>query len=195
MVIAMSMNAHLRRIAPGDVRRLRDDAGFRAALLGGGPMDALARQIPWYLRWFIRLPAGPGGAKSSGAPPQGEVLDLHKSWHGLHWLICQDAWEGPFPLRHALFGAEEVGEDLGYGPPQLSSPEIVTQVSKALDGIDERSLMKRFDGARMTELEIYPGGWDEDDSWESELARDFARLRKFYSRAAQAGDGVLTWLE
>lgn len=188
------MNANLRRIAPGDVSRVRGDAGFRESLLGGGgPMGSLARQIPWYLRWFIRLPQGPAGA--TGAPPNGELLDLHKSWHGLHWLICQDAWEGPFPLKHALFGAEEVGEDLGYGPAQLSPPETVQQVARALEELDARSLMARFDGARMAELEIYPGGWDEDDSWEVELARDFSRLRKFYSRAAQAGDGVLTWLE
>ena len=123
------------------------------------------------------------------------MLDLHKSWHGLHWLICQDAWEGPVPLRYALFGGDEVGEDLGYGSAQVSPPARVGQVAAALNALDAGIVLARYDGRRMDELDIYPGGWGNDRSWRGDMQRDFGRLRDFYRRASSAGDGVVTWLE
>jgi hypothetical protein len=125
------------------------------------------------------------------------VLDLHKSWHGLHWLICQDAWQdGEPPLKYAILGEEEMGADLtGYGAPTLNTPDRVREIDRALGALGAAEVMRRFDGPRMEEIEIYPGGWAEDRSWPGDLRRDYSRLCKFYERAAKSGDAVLTWVE
>lgn len=199
----MSMNAQLRRIPAADADRARRDTDFRTQLtmgaFGAGFDSAeLMSSLPWYLRLLLRL-TQPGMPKSSptakAAPPPGELLDLHKSWHGIHWLLCQDPWEGPVPLKHTLFGKEEIGEDLGYGPARLNSPSEVLEVEKALRALSDAELMRRYDPQKMDELEIYPGNFADDRSWRSDLKRDYNRLRKFYQDAAAQGDAVLTWLD
>ncbi len=199
------MNLTLRRVPAADLDRLRSDETFLAAMtataFGGDFLAEAAAGLPWYTRLLFRLfikgkvqlPAVPPAATMPDAATT-ETLGLHKSWHGLHWLICQDAWQGPEPLRFALLGADEVGEDLGYGPPSMSSPQVVASVALELGRLSEAVLLERFDGPKMEELEIYPGGWTEDRSWRGDLRRDYRRLQDFYARAAKDGDGMLSWI-
>jgi len=58
------------------------------------------------------------------APPgeKAEPLDIQKAWHGLHYLLCVQPWDGDLPLRNAVLGGSEIGPDLGYGPPVRLSP-------------------------------------------------------------------------
>ena len=109
--------------------------------------------------------------------------------------MCQEVWDGPPPLKHAIFGADEVGEDLGYGPARMTTPGDVTRVASALAALSVRDLLRRYDGKRMEELSIYPGNWESDWSWRGDLKRDYTRLRGFYERAAKSGDGLLAWIE
>ena len=200
----MSMNAQLRRIPAADAERARRDSEFRSLLTMGNfgagfDPAAMLSELPWYLRIALRLlNRGQFAAAKSGPdtpPVPGQLLDLHKSWHGIHWLLCQHPWEGPLPLKHTLFGQEEIGEDLGYGPARLNAPSEVLEVEKALRALSDAELMRRYDPKKMDELEIYPGNFTEDSSWRSDLKRDYNRLRKFYQEAAQEGDAVLTWLD
>lgn len=201
----MSMNAQLRRIPAADAERARRDVEFRSLLTmrnfgaGFGPAVMLA-ELPWYLRLALRFLnrgqfAAAKAAPDVTVPIPGQFLDLHKSWHGIHWLVCQDPGQGPLPLKHTLFGEQEIGEDLGYGPARLNEPSEVLAIEKALMALSDAELIRRYDPQKMDELEIYPGGFTEDSSWRSDLKRDCNRLRKFYQDAAQEGDAVLTWLD
>ena len=56
----MGMNGKLRRIAPQDVLRFRDDEQFRNRMLdtGIGPVPDLTSGLsilPWYVRWPMRF--------------------------------------------------------------------------------------------------------------------------------------------
>jgi hypothetical protein len=54
--------------------------------------------------------------EDAGSP---DDLDVDKAWHGIHFLLCGQAWESPFPLGFIL-GGEEVGDvDVGYGPARV----------------------------------------------------------------------------
>lgn len=86
----MSMVCKYRPLTADEARRVRGDEDYLMGLIAPE----------------VDEPAEGGG---------GPVLDIHKSWHGLHWLLCQDARDGPEPLKHAVLGGEEIGEDLGYG--------------------------------------------------------------------------------
>jgi hypothetical protein len=194
--IAMSMIGKLRRITAGEMERVRTDENFLLAATGMGSADG---QFPWLLRMLLRL-TGTAVAQPEPLPkvraPQGEILTLDKSWHGLHYLIAGDPWEGTPPLRHAVLGETEIGDDLaGYGPAKVNGPEQVREVAEALAALSGAELMRQYDGLKMEELKIYPGGWASDGTWKKDLGRDLGRLREFYKRAAAAGDATISWIE
>ncbi|MEP7363696.1 MAG: YfbM family protein [Acidobacteriota bacterium] len=201
------MNGKLRRVPAQDWSRVRTDEQFRNGLLEAGwqpavDMTAGLSILPWYARWPMRflLRKQIKAMKAAQAPNQakkdaGEVLDLHKSWHGLHWLMCQSVWEGPEPYRSAILGGEEIGDDLGYGPPRLVEPAKVEDVARALSMLSVSQLMKRYDGHLMERHDVYPGNFSADESWKSELRRDYERLQKFYKETAAEGGGMLSWID
>ena len=202
----MGMNGKLRRVPARDVSRVRTDEQFRNGLLAvgwqAGDMTSGLSILPWYVRWPMRFllrkqirALKDNNSREPAAAPKDEVLDLHKSWHGLHWLMCQSVWEGPEPYRSAIFGGEEIGDDVGYGPPRLMEPAQVERVARALSALSAAQLMKRYDGRAMAREEIYPGNFDEDGSWKRDLRRDYERLQKFYQETAAQGGGLLSWID
>ena len=89
-----------------------------------------------------------------------------------------------------------MGGDLaGYGPAKVNDPAQVREIGEALAALSDAELMRQYDGLKMEELKIYPGGWASDGTWKKELGRDFTRLREFYRRAAAAGDATISWIE
>ncbi len=115
-------------------------------------------------------------------------VDLDKAWHGLHWLLSR----GDAPLGEAIFGGEEIGEDLGYGPSRLLSPEHVSQVADALGGLGPDELRRRFDPVAMSAEQVYPSSiWHEPGVLDDYVLPAFARLRDFYAAAAAADEAVI----
>ena len=65
------------------------------------------------------LPVDPFEDELLESDDDNSSVDLDKVWHGLHWLLVRsDA-----PIDEAVFGGEELGDDLGYGPSRLLSAE------------------------------------------------------------------------
>ena len=67
------MNGNLRRIAATDLRRIKDDEGFREALVGFGGMGlgdiaGVLAGLPWYLRLLFRLTALRPAPKPASGP-------------------------------------------------------------------------------------------------------------------------------
>jgi hypothetical protein len=86
-----------------------------------------------------------------------DLLNIEKSWHILHYLLTGTAWGGEPPLNFIVAGGETVGEeDIGYGPARAFTSAEVRAIADALDRIDRRRLLDRFDGKEMDELGIYP---------------------------------------
>lgn len=207
---SMSMNGMLRRVRPDDWARVRKDEDFRNQLMAVGfgvglDVNAGLAALPWYVRWPLRFMArkqiramksvDQQQTQTPEATEKRRILDLHKSWHGLHWLICQSEWEGPEPLKHAILGGEEIGDDLGYGPARIVEPPTVRQVSTALATLSAAQILKRYDGKAMDAADIYPGNFAEDGSWRAEMKRDFERLQKFYNEAAKGEEGIISWIQ
>src|SRR5262249_49894702 len=123
----------------------------------------------------------------------GRVYSMEKMWWALHFLLTGDAPGcGEPPLAWAVFGADEIGKDTGYGPPRFLTPEQVGAVSAALSALSRDELRVRFDPARFDEAEVYPGVWDEDpEELFDELMTYLDGLTDHYRSAAEAGDGML----
>ena len=100
-----------------------------------------------------------------------QVLSLEKSWHGLHFVLTETAWEGRPPLDFLASGGVPVGdEDVGYGPARILDPEGVTALDEALTEIEQSDFHRNFDPIALSDAAIYPQIWDEP-------VEDQARIR------------------
>jgi hypothetical protein len=133
-----------------------------------------------------RTPPAPG--------TPGHSVTIDKAWHDLHYLLCGKLEPASGPLGQAVFGGTEIGEDLGYGPARYFTPAQVAEIAAALQSPDlERELHARFDAAAITQLGVYPGGWETSDhDW---LIDAFHTVRDFYTAAGQAEQGIVTMIE
>lgn len=134
------------------------------------------------------------GAKPMGTP-RAPVLDLHKSWHILHFLFTGDAWEGELPAATLLAGGREVGEDLGYGRPRILEQRETGNFARFLCELDVPALAARLDGRAMKALGVYCA--DDVESvagLHEDLSRYFPRLQSFVADAAARRSGLLIWM-
>ena len=165
---------------------LLEQAGGNGQLASPALRELLARQIEQ-----AKSPAPAG----RGTDPR-RLLDLHKSWHVLHYLFTGDADAGR-PPADALLGGRELGEDMGYGPSRLHEPEATADFARFLAPLTADTLRRRIDFGRMSSLGIYCCG-DEDDGSAEELVDDvdhyFPLLQSFAAEAASDGNGMLVWL-
>jgi len=127
-----------------------------------------------------------------------EVISLEKAWHGVHYLLSGAAEPGTALRSQAVLGGMELGDDpegfSGYGPARYFRAAQVRAISEELRRAEmESEAAARFDSAKMSQLQIYPGWRDgnQDRDW---LMDAFRRLRDFYSSAAAQGRAVVTCL-
>lgn len=144
--------------------------------------DSAARQLLEDEKKVSELLASAGDAMS---------VDLDKAWQGLHWLLTTSSGPTDDQVSDAVFGGEEVGGDLGYGPGRLLSAQGVKAVDARLRDVQPETLRARMDPAAMEIADIYPPIWDEEDVFDTYLAPAFEDLCAFYSAAAAAGESVI----
>ncbi len=118
-------------------------------------------------------------------------MTLEKAWHGLHFLLTGTSWEGTGRRAFLLNGGNEVGSDEGYGPSRLYSAADVIEIARELESVDGEALWSNFDQEKMTDEEIYPDIWDEEEEeLKEEYLEYFEELCEFVSTAASNGEGI-----
>lgn len=118
-------------------------------------------------------------------------ISLEKAWHGLHYLLTGEVWEGHGPLAFLLAGGEQIGDD-DESPLRWFAPEETNQIHEALSSISDDKLWSRFDAAEMERQEIYPGIWDEPEAdLKEEYLTYFHELKLVVAAAAKSGQGLL----
>jgi len=141
-----------------------------------------------------------GPAKAAAAEPLStgsaarEELDLHKSWHCLHFMFTGKV-EGSdgTALGDAILGGQEIGgddADTGYGPPRALAPAQVRSVAAALAEFPIDKKAQEFDAAAADKVGIYVAQHEA-----GELTEYFGQLRSFYEDAARQGNALLLWIE
>jgi hypothetical protein len=119
----------------------------------------------------------------------GEPVELDKWWHILHYLVTESAEEADPPLGLAILGGRPVGDDLGYGPALILTPEEVAAVSVALDALDDDTLAERW----IPPPGVYLAEHVDDDEFE-QAADLLETVRETYREAAARGDAMLKWV-
>jgi len=126
---------------------------------------------------------------------EGDHLYLDKSWHGIHYLLTGTAWEGIPPLNLLVGGGEPIGDiEVGQGPARALTAQQVAEASRALAALSDESIRSRFDPPAMLEARIYPEIWGRppaDDDTLGYLMEHLGQLRRYLSRQASAGMGVV----
>jgi hypothetical protein len=187
----MSMVGNLRRVSDHDINLLLKKPKHITSFLYGAASDALDERPGFLARLF--------GSKSEPPPewtPRSENDEtyLDKSWHGLHYLLTGTAWEGDFPANFLVAGGAAIGAvDVGYGPARALTSGQVRAVNEYLAGITTEQLRTRYDAERMSELEIYPEIWDEDESIDY-LIENFDDVKAFVQSTAAVGQGLIIYI-
>ncbi len=108
-------------------------------------------------------PPAPSAAPFMLSDGEGDLGDLDKSWHGIHYLLTGSADEGGAPLDFLVAGGTEVGdEDVGYGPARVFTSAQTRAIAAALAAVTDDELRARFAPEAMMRAEIYPEIWDRD---------------------------------
>lgn len=127
------------------------------------------------------------------------LIYVDKSWEGLFFLLTGKSLatsdEASTPLQWTLTAPQFIDpdQDMGYGPAVYTTIEQTKEVHNALNKITVDELRNKFDGKLMMKLEIYPGGWDDDESLEY-LIENFNSVKDFYSKAAADNQAVIIFL-
>ncbi|MCI0460985.1 MAG: YfbM family protein [Gemmataceae bacterium] len=195
----MGMYLELVSVSDATIARLHDDPPLVWRIIAPDDPRALAPSPPGlFARLFGRKKAettpdlGPTLELSEG---EGEVGDLDKAWHGIHYLLTGTAWEGHPPLNFLVAGGREVGADeVGIGPPRTFSSGETRVITDALARIADEELRGRFLPADMMRLEIYPEIWDRDSAEDDTLGylmEYVANLRGALATVVSRGHGLL----
>lgn len=122
-------------------------------------------------------------------------LDIDKTWHIIHFLLNDDAWEGTWPLVGVVMGGTEISdEDVGYGPARYLTPDAVKEVSRAVSAISPDALWARFDADAVQQAEIYPEVWSSASEDQSYVTGYYQQLQDFFAAAAASGEAVIIYL-
>lgn len=131
-----------------------------------------------------------------GESEPANYIDLDKAWHGIHYLLTGQANGGPEPQSLAVFGGEEFGPEIGYGPARFLTAEQVRGVAEVLAELSPEILTQRFNPKDMESKQIYPEViWVRDGEEALDYVLDsYQQLQVFYRDAASRGEAVIQWL-
>lgn len=131
-------------------------------------------------------------AEDAGDEPDVRLLDVDKAWHGLALVLDRAGVS-----TAVIFGDAQVpgADDWGYGPPSSLSPGRVKELAGLLRSLDHHEVVDAVPTAAFVEADIYPEGiWGEAGAGKY-LAGHLERLTTFFVDAADAGMGMLVWLD
>ncbi len=196
----MSMIGNIVRIPEGVFDSLhRNPEQITNLLYPEMPMIA-AQGKKTILGWLFR----PKERKSEIRPvtdwslPEGNMIDIDKALHGLHFIFTGSDWSGDFPEGFLVSCGKAVGDvDVGYGPARSFNSAEVEQIATFLEAQDEAILKTRFDPKKMAELDIYPSIWansrDINQEWEY-LVNALRRMKCFFRETASKNMALLVYL-
>jgi hypothetical protein len=125
-----------------------------------------------------------------------KLIDIDKSWDGIIFLLTgQNFTNADHPLLQVLFSGQiiDAEQDLGYGPAQYLTPEQVADLNNQISKITVEELRQKYDSEKMTELEVYPTVWGDEESFEY-LSDNFLQVQQLYSDATKNGEAIISIL-
>lgn len=140
------------------------------------------------------LIANPSAVESFIYPDEDEnCIDIDKAWHGIHFMLTGQQFDGDPLLSNVIFSGAVIGDDVGYGPARYLTATEVAEVAEALQSLPPDEFAKRYDATALTANDIYPQIWSGDEDLEYILSW-YGTLRDYYAGAASKGNAMLQYL-
>jgi hypothetical protein len=133
-------------------------------------------------------------AAGTGDDDLPEALDIRKSWHPLHFVLCGQAWDAPWPMGAVVLGGEPLGDDMGYGPARVLTPAQVMELADALQALGDAGVLARYAPAELEAADIAPSGWEdpgEDEERREWMLDTWREVRDYYVDARRRGYGMI----
>lgn len=124
------------------------------------------------------------------------LVDIDKSWEGILFLLTgQNLETCDHPLGRVLFSGQIINEDqdLGYGPGQYLTSEQVKELNEEISKISADELSKKYDAGKMTELDIYPNSWKNENEV-NYLTDYFKAIQEVYAEASKNDEAIITFI-
>ncbi len=199
----MGLTCSLHRASEAEIKRLLAEPDAIAGFLYPEDGSLQVRKV-WprgVLGWLLRLtpitieevvPDSNGGAAIHPPDPD-RSIDIDRGWHGLHFLFTGTADEGDEPACYFVRGGQDLDDE---GHARALRPDQVRRFAVYLDTLTPAELARRYDPARMTELDIYPGViWTRpsapDESPLAWLTGCYAEVQQFVKKVAASGEGLV----
>jgi hypothetical protein len=125
---------------------------------------------------------------------ENDTLELNQAWHILHYLYSGSDAEGEWPSAFIMSGGQEVGPDLGYGPPRLFLPEPSRQIATFLEAQSFQALDAAYVTQEIETAKIYWKASSEPTERKlqvEELWGITQELRAFFAQVVSAGHATL----
>lgn len=122
-----------------------------------------------------------------------EYLDIDKSWHAIHFILCGSSAEGEIPFFNVVLGGTIINdEDVGYGPARYLTPVEIKEAYEVIKNIMEEDFRKKFDWNKLAESDIYPQ-FDSNDDVEYVWSY-FTMVQSLFEKASQNGKYMLLYI-
>ncbi len=124
-----------------------------------------------------------------------ERVDLGKTWHAIHFALTGSRLGGEAPLNFLVDEGHPVGQiDVGYGPARALTSAQVRELATALVAVDPESLSQRLDLSQLDAESIYPGAWRRNGLGADSVTANYRAMRALILRLADAGQGLLLYI-
>jgi hypothetical protein len=192
----MSINGTLKQISPALLQELQENPALIQALL-------YLELVESYKKLGLGMPPDMQNvlqnlnqsSKAYSDQDNFPALDLAKNFNAIHFILDGSAYEITSIAGQAIFGGQEIGENLGYGPARFLTSEEVKVVATELAQISEADFRAKFDPVALKEEAIYPYSMGEITKDEGDiLAYYYNDLVNYYQDAAQRGNAMLLYL-
>ncbi len=125
--------------------------------------------------------------------PAEQVVDVARSWQGLHYLITGDPWDGRAPESDIVCGGRLLTEDgsaeLGMDVIYLA-PERVKPAADHLGATSFPEIAPRFDVQKMIAAEVQDAAEWTAETRDRVLRPAYERLVGFFAAAATEGQAI-----
>ena len=124
------------------------------------------------------------------------LVDIDQSWDGIVFLLTGKSFENnTHPLAKVLFSEQFIDEeqDLGYGPAQYVTAELVKELHEQIASISNDELRTRFDANKMKEANVFPEVWENPETVDY-LIEYFETIKEVYALAAKSDEAIITFI-
>jgi len=122
---------------------------------------------------------------------------VYRYWHGIQYLLAQHRPDS-VAANWLSLGTTIAAMTPAVPDSRVLSPAAVTELARALEGIEPEALVDHYDAAALDAAAIYPGtwvAWEEDFDPLGQTLEHYSYLQRFAAECAQAHSGLLLHFE